>query len=152
MTTFTQPYNDIELADIERDLDICNRVFVYGTLQGGQCNNRLLLSADKLSSTTTQDKFALGDVGFPYAFHYSVVPDEYKKLLHPVKGELYKMDSMYTFLQLDGLEGYPSHYNRRVVKTATGMTAWMYMNDDWASASMCNACKLEEGVWVWSKY
>lgn len=152
MSIYTPPYTEAELEDIERDLDICNRVFVYGTLQDKQCNNGLLSASDKLSATTTKEGFALGDVGFPYAFHSSVVPDKYKKLLFPVKGEVYKMDSMFTFLQLDGLEGFPSHYNRRVIRTATGMTAWMYMNDDWSSASMCNACKLEKGVWTWSKY
>ena len=151
MTTYTQRFSDTDMDRLEADLDMCNRVFVYGTLQKGQSNNSILSNSDLISSTTTREGFALGNVGFPYAFHESVVPAEYKKLLFPVQGEVYKIADMFTFASLDALEGYPSHYNRRIVPTASGLTAWMYNQDDWNAASRCSACKLEKDTWVWPK-
>ena len=147
----TQRFYDTDMDKLEADLSKCNRVFVYGTLQKGQSNSRLLSKSDLVSSTKTREGFALGNVGFPYAFHESVVPAEYKKLLFPVQGEVYKIADLFTFASLDGLEGYPSHYTRRIVPTASGLTAWMYNQDNWAAAERCSACNLEEETWVWPK-
>jgi len=131
------------------DFDLCNRVFVYGSLKKGEWNNRILGDSDLLSETVTKGDFCLGNVGFPYAFSAAITPDEYKKLLHPVRGEVWKVDTFRTFLSLDGLEGYPHHYNRRIIRTTTGLSAWMYMNDNWSDAERCAACKLKNGEWIW---
>ena len=145
-------YPDQDVLDqIQKDLDICDRVFVYGTLQSTHGNNSLLSTASKLGVTKTTAAFALGDVGFPYAFHSSRVPEQYNKLLYPVKGEVYKLDGVTTFMSLDRLEGFPRHYNRRIVDTEMGLSAWMYHQDDWDCATHCEACHLVDGVWQWAK-
>lgn len=144
-------WKETDLEQLAKDLEICDRVFVYGTLQEGHSNHSLLSTSSKLGGTFTVEPFALGDVGFPYAFIKTKVPDEYKKLLFPVRGEVYKMDGLHTFEGLDGLEGYPTHYNRRIVATNLGLSAWMYMQDDWSAAEYCAACHLKNGVWQWAK-
>lgn len=150
MSMYTPLLEDEELEKLEADLDMCDRVFVYGTLKKGYCNNVLLGASTLLTNTTTEEPFVLGDIGFPYAFNKSIVPEKYAQLLFPVKGEVFKIDSLVTFINLDGLEGYPRHYNRRIIRTLSGLTAWMYMQDDWSVAESCDACNLKEGVWIWS--
>ena len=148
MSYTPQSDKDVEYADDA--LMQCDRVFVYGTLKKGHGNNTLLRFADYLSTTQTVKPFVLGDVGFPYAFRQEIVPDQHKKLLFPVEGEVWKVPDLYTFIGLDGLEGFPTHYNRRIIETDSGVTAWMYMQDDWTCAQMCDACDLNKGVWKWS--
>jgi len=144
-------FTDIDIEQLAKDMEICDRVFVYGTLQKGHSNHSLLSTSDRLGSTQTIEPFVLGDIGFPYAFLRTKVPEEYNHLLFPVKGEVYKLDGLHTFEGLDMLEGYPSHYNRRMVTTKLGVPAWMYMQDDWGTAEYCSACHLKEGVWQWAK-
>lgn len=139
-----------ELQSLEKDLKLCPFVFVYGTLKFGYSNNSLLRDATFISSTTTKSRFALGNVGFPFAFPSDVVPKEYEKLLYPVSGELYKIEDPWTFATLDGLEGYPSLYNRRITQTEYGEKAWMYTMERWENAVRCTVCTLTgKGEWVW---
>tara|TARA_R110000782_G_scaffold8751_1_gene28277 strand:+ start:136 stop:612 length:477 start_codon:yes stop_codon:yes gene_type:complete len=135
--------------DAKTAFNLCDRAFVYGTLKEGHGNNRLLLTSELLGATQTEGKFVLGDVGFPYAFLPEAVPEQHKKLLFPVKGEMYKVDDVMTFVNLDTLEGYPSHYQRRIISFENGLDAWMYVQPDWHNARYCDACTLDEGVWSW---
>ena len=125
------------------------RVFVYGTLKEGYGNNRLLSHSKFLGAAQSVGNFVLGNVGFPYAFPSDAVPEQYKKLCFPVVGELYEADSVESFLSLDFLEGYPSHYDRRITMFDNDVNAWMYVQPDWYNARYCDACTLENGVWSW---
>jgi len=146
---YTHQYGTGYLSLI-KDMESCSRVFVYGTLKDTHSNNGILSTSKFLTSTETVSRFVLGDVGCPYAFPYEVVPSKYSKLLFPVRGEVYEIDDEYTFSSLDGLEGYPIHYNRRIITTEAGLTAWMYVQEDWSMAEYCSACKLNKGVWEWT--
>lgn len=129
----------------------CSNVFVYGTLMKDQGNSGLLRSATYMGTTRTKERFALGDIGFPYAFPAEVVPEKYRKdLCHPVKGEVYMVHSAYTLESLDHLEGYPQHYDRVVVELDNMSSAWMYVQRDWGCALYCDAAIYKEGVWQWA--
>lgn len=134
----------------EEALQLCDNVFVYGTLKYGRGNHGLLSSATFDGTVTTEESFALGDIGFPYAFPFSVVPRELRsRLCWPVRGEVYEVHDPQTMRSLDSLEGFPSHYDRIVVRLSNGRQAWMYVQDDWDCASWCEACIYKEGVWEW---
>ena len=140
-----------QMEDAQDMFDECPRVFVYGTLKPGRGNNSLLGASKLLGYTTTVERFALGGEGVPYAFPESVVPQEMRsRLCHPVYGALYQMDSMYVARQLDGLEGYPHLYNRRVITTELGPNAWIYTIEEWEWASDIEAANFHEGVWEWN--
>lgn len=142
-----------DLSDAEDTLAECNLFFVYGTLQTFGGNNSLLQLATLIDdAVVTQDKYALGDVGFPYAFPSFIVPDQHKELLFPVKGELWKVTDSTSLLDLDMLEGHPDHYEREIVDLADGTRAWMYLQKNWKYAVHCEACHLDEGVWKWRGY
>ena len=140
----------INTEQAEKALLECDRVFVYGSLKMKEWNHPILSYSTYLTDCNTEEKgYVLGDVGFPYAFPLHVVPEEYKHLLGHVSGEMYKVTDPVVMADLDLLEGYPTHYNRRVVRLDYGMTAWMYHQDDWSLASRCNACHYEKGTWTW---
>ena len=146
--TFDQRTNQ-RLKDATKAFSLCDRAFVYGTLKEGHGNNRLLTTSELLGATETEGKFVLGDVGFPYAFPPDAVPKQHERLLFPVQGEMYKVDSVLTFTNLDILEGYPSHYKRRIISFENGLNAWMYVQPDWHNAQYCDVCTLEDGLWSW---
>tara|TARA_R110000744_G_scaffold3989_2_gene14700 strand:+ start:539 stop:1018 length:480 start_codon:yes stop_codon:yes gene_type:complete len=149
--TSTQRYIK-QLEDAKAALKVCSNVFVYGSLKHGEGNSGILSTCDLVAETQTLSQWVLGDIGFPYAFPSTITPPEHKDLLFPVKGEVYAVtgeDKYRVFTNLDGLEGYPSHYNRTVIRTVSGHYAWMYIQEDWDCTEYCAPCKLEEGVWVW---
>jgi len=90
-------------------------VAVYGTLKRGFGNNYLLRNAKYKGFGITSEVGLLYDVGFPY-----FVPEEYvqdEKLLDvvkPVQVEIYEVDKI-TLNSLDFLEGYPNHYDRKLI-------------------------------------
>ena len=79
------------------------KVFVYGTLQRGSGNHRLLADARFLGEAVTVSLFGMTDVGFPF-----VHADE---AIAPVAGELFDVDE-HCMRQLDRLEGEGSMYDR----------------------------------------
>jgi gamma-glutamylcyclotransferase (GGCT)/AIG2-like uncharacterized protein YtfP len=103
-----------------------HRVFVYGTLKsGGRVRGLDMLGwvrdiedAAVLvgEATTVNASFSLYDLGsFPAA---SIAGN------NKILGEVWEVnDEM--FEVLDGIEGYPTFYNRTTVKTTRG-EAWMY--------------------------
>ena len=137
------------LKDATKAFKLNKRVVVYGTLKEGYGNNRLLKSSRKMASTQTSGEFVLGNVGYPYAFPPDAVPEQYKKLLFPVMGEMYEVDTVESFVNLDTLEGFPSHYNRHIISFENGLDAWMYVQPDWYNARYCEACTLEDETWSW---
>lgn len=136
-------------------LDDCPNVFVYGTLKRGRGNHVILDSSPYLGAAITCDDFALGDAGVPYAFPEDVVPKEYHgSILHPIIGELYRMDSERVAERLDALEGYPQYYYRRitdvqVISTKVVYPAWIYTIEDFDYATWCDAAHFDKGAWSW---
>jgi gamma-glutamylcyclotransferase (GGCT)/AIG2-like uncharacterized protein YtfP len=95
-------------------------VAVYGTLKFGFHNWNYFLKGKlpKYFGITTL-KGLLYDVGFPYFVPEDFVEQmELKKLVKPIQVEVYEVDRE-TFEELDYLEGYPHHYDRKVIKIQT---------------------------------
>ena len=59
-----------------------------------------------------------------------------------IQGEMYKV-SIEAFKGLDRLEGYPHHYNRKLVKSTTGEEAWIYFY----KTAPYGRKKVESGIW-----
>lgn len=95
------------------------RVFVYGTLKSGHCNNRLLVGQHYVGrAETLAPGLRLVDLGpFPGAVH-SASPSR-------VYGEVWDIDDA-ALRRLDGLESNGSFYTREVVETSLG-EAWVYV-------------------------
>jgi len=134
------------------DLNITPLVFVYGTLKYGYGNWRWLLQGEEyLGPAITNEKYVLGDIGFPYMFKdaENAVPDE---LLKPVLGDLFKVSDDKTVKGLDNLEGEGHHYHRELMYTTTGDKAWAYFNKDLSDISRCYKCDTtEDDEWVWQQ-
>jgi len=141
-----------DLSEADAVLYDCDLFFVYGTLQSVGGNNALLQHSVFIGEGQTEEAMVLGDRGFPYAFPSSAVPSTYERLLFPIKGEIWKVNDPSTVVDLDGLEGHPDHYTRKVVPLECGREAWMYLQHDWSMASHCDACTLDKGVWKWRGY
>ncbi len=116
------------------------RVFVYGTLKRGHCNNVLLSQKDAhfLGYDTIREKLALADLGaFP-----AVVPDDDHQTIY---GETYAIDEE-TLEDLDWLEGHPAFYTRRKVRTKTlDKRAWVYVMEDISITGVEDY--IPEGTW-----
>lgn len=99
--------------------------FVYGTLKTGGSNNGILRNATSLGPATTEEAAfrMLDNGGFPYTF----LDGE-----HKVRGEIFEVTDERTVQRLDSLEGYPHHFDRRVISANTDdqimCSAWMYFN------------------------
>lgn len=97
------------------------RVFVYGTLQRGGRNHRLLRTAVLVGRVRTAPAFRLYDLG---AFPALVSGGD-----QAVAGEVYEVDER-TLAELDRLEGHPSFYERRPIPLEDGRSAEAYLLDD----------------------
>ena len=134
-------------------MEICNKVFVYGTLQKDHGNSRLLKrhDADCLGSRVTADKYVLGDIGFPYALTPEAVGGRLdEEMFRPVEGELWTVPSEDCLNDLDMLEGNGHHYTREIIQLDTGEEAWMYLQPDWRVLHHCTRCTItDEGNYKW---
>jgi gamma-glutamylcyclotransferase (GGCT)/AIG2-like uncharacterized protein YtfP len=83
------------------------RVFVYGTLQLGYGNNRLLLGAELLGKATTVERYGMFDVGFPF-----ITQEVEETMKGVVTGELWEININSHLGRLDQLEGEGRLYNR----------------------------------------
>lgn len=96
-------------------------VFVYGTLKKGFRLNSYLGDSKFLGEAHTLEGFAMRGYSFPYIAR--------KRGGHQVCGEVYRV-SEETLLQLDYVEGNPSHYQRRRIWVAVNgkrKRAWIYL-------------------------
>lgn len=111
-------------------------VAVYGSLRQGMGNHRLLeqRASEFLGSERVQG-WRMHSLG-AYPF---ITPDESTA---GIRIEVYEVDET-TFARLDGLEGYPNFYNRRMISTSHG-DAWIYFIQDNSSS----APVVENGDWV----
>lgn len=96
-------------------------VAVYGSLRKGLSNHRLLEQADFLGYTQTTGfkMYSLG--GFPFITHEQANEQDIITI------EVYAV-TQEEMRRLDGLEGYPSFYNRELIDTPYGK-AWIYFID-----------------------
>ena len=107
---------------------------VYGSLRRGLGNHRLLKS-NKLVGVQELDGFTLWDYA-PGSFPAITEGGDSK-----ITVELYEVDAA-GLKRLDGLEGYPSFYNRKVVSTERG-DAWIYFIEE----DLSHLNKVEDGDW-----
>lgn len=112
-----------------------NLVFVYGTLKKGFGNHGVLnpgsqfICKDRIRGW---DMYSLG--GFPAITEGT----------GEISGELYSVDEK-VLARCDILEGYPNFYDRMIVRTASGMRAWVYFIND---LNNCRSYgKVDGGVW-----
>lgn len=113
-----------------------SHVFVYGTLKRGEPNHAWLTStepghgrAELVGAARMARPFPLLVAG-PYNIPYCLDrPGEG----HHIRGEVYRIDAD-KLSQLDELEAYPAHYNRRQEEVilsdaadATPLKAWVYL-------------------------
>lgn len=127
-----------ETEEIVEDFNICNKVFVYGTLKRGWYNNHLLEGSEFLGSVKSQKVGVLCDYGCPMFFPETECPTttpivhtlegEWKgeMVLAPVRGELWEMEDYLTLVKLDFLESEGSFYYRKLMETADGDLCWGY--------------------------
>lgn len=113
---------------IEADLQITNKVFVYGTLKRGYGNNSLLKNSTFIGNATSLESTYLTfcNGGFPMTID-TFESDKYK-----IYGELYEINDMYTMVRLDMLESNGSLYTRDIKEfvcenTNEKMIAWIYL-------------------------
>jgi len=95
-----------------------NMVFVYGSLQRGERNHRMMAGARLLRVAKTAPAFELFDLGsFPAMVARGTVS---------VVGELYAVDEV-LLKRLDVFEGHPRFYRRTEVGLDDGTTAEAYL-------------------------
>lgn len=108
-------------------------VFVYGSLKKGFGNHKHHLEDQRFVKNVTIEGFDMYSIGaFP-----AIVDGE-----GTIQGEMYKV-SIEAFKSLDRLEGYPNHYDRKLVKCTTGEEAWIY----YYKTAPYSRQKVESGIW-----
>jgi len=113
-----------------------DKVAVYGTLRKGHGNHRLLESSEFLGEEKLPGHGMVSLGGFPAVY----TSENDKK---SVVVEVFKVDGESTKKRLDMLEGYPSFYDRKLVKTSHG-DAWMYVIESYNEKS---ERQVEGGDW-----
>jgi len=113
-------------------------VAVYGSLRAGLGNHRILETAVRQADGVIKDKFRMVSLGgFPGLLNTASPTD--------VVVEVYEVDSESRKARLDGLEGYPSFYDREVVTLVDGREAWVYTLTE---QEYGDHEKVENGDWV----
>ncbi len=90
--------------------DITFSLFVYGTLKKGFHNHPYLANSKFISTAKTAKKYPMiqTNPAFPYLIYQSGKG-------HQIHGEVYTIDYK-TLLEIDALEGCPTHYKRDVIE------------------------------------
>lgn len=96
-------------------------VAVYGTLRAGESNHSRLGGAKRLGDTFRLPGFRLYGVNFSFPY---ATPAEGESIVV----ELYEINDE-ILQELDWLEGYPSHYNRKVVNVGD-VDAYVYFTNE----------------------
>lgn len=94
-------------------------VFVYGTLKKGFGNHTLLANSKFLGTDVVKDHTLIQSPGFPY-----MVESEGSQ----ARGEVYEVDERIV-RYLDALEGYPTHYQKKEIRTEGGREVFTYYLD-----------------------
>jgi gamma-glutamylcyclotransferase (GGCT)/AIG2-like uncharacterized protein YtfP len=113
--------------------EIVRPYFVYGTLRPGFGNDRIWINAGgrvELDGIASVRGFRMTAGGIPFAIPSDDRADTIVgAIVHPPRLDL---DLCYELRQrLDGLEGYPHLYDRKVVEVGpTGAEAWIYYRSE----------------------
>jgi len=122
------------------------KLMVYGTLQQGYWNNRLLAGARFIGQAVTNKEYVLFDCGFPMAV---TAPTKYKPL--PIIGEVYEV-TQEQLERCDRLEGHPNWYKRELISARLGdrdEEVFIYeMPEKPSSVSLCNIVDNRYYRWV----
>ena len=110
------------------------RVAVYGTLRRGEYNNRWLSGSTYLSSHRAKDFSMYSNGGYPYAVTGG----------KGITVEIFCITED-ILKDLDRLEGYPRHYNRKIIDI-DGIKAWVYFMDTAPRGSYIT--KVPSGDWL----
>lgn len=102
----------------EPEVELCTRVFVYGTLLAGERNHYHLERARLVAEARTQPAFTLYDFG-PYPAMVAIGN-------HAIVGEVYEVDEP-TLAAMDRLEGHPRFYRRTSIRLKDGSTVETYL-------------------------
>lgn len=124
------------------------KLLVYGTLQQGYWNNRLLEGAKFLGPAITDKKYVLFNCGFPKAVPFSVNEEKYKLL--PIKGEVYEVEDHHVSM-CDRLEGHPSWYHRSPIKAFINgekTDVMIYEMPEWQDTKVCHIVDNMYYKWV----
>lgn len=114
----------VSREQLEKDLSFCDKVFVYGTLRVGECNNPVMGASRHLGTTMTSDMMNMSGRGIPF-IHFAP-PTCNKKAF--VVGDLFEVPDVEHLRRMDGLEGHPDWYERHVIYLQNGERAWCYLN------------------------
>ena len=104
--------------DQEPEVELCTRVFVYGTWLAGERNHYHLERARLITESRTQPAFTLYDFG-PF-------PGMVATGSHAVIGEVYEVDEP-MLAAMDRLEGHPSFYRRTTIQLEDGSAVEAYL-------------------------
>lgn len=96
------------------------RVFVYGTLKAGHCNNTALANAEYLGRCYIDGTYTMLDLGW----YPAVIDHGSDGPTNRIVGEVYSVseDELYS---LDCIEGHPTFYKRSKIETPW-KKAWCY--------------------------
>lgn len=94
-----------------------HRVFVYGTLRRGECNNGQMRN---VGATFVRNDRIRAD-RFETSFGYPCVLEG----LGLVDGEVFSVNDM-ALLHLDNFEGTPYLYERKKIRSLSGDEVWVY--------------------------
>lgn len=123
--------DETEWGAFEESWEDNTTVIVYGTLKRKRGNHKWLFGSDDLHDPTvfighgtTVENLRMTISGIPYVY-----PGESPKG-HHLEVEVYDVPSLEARFNIDGLEGHPTHYTRRLtdVTLSNGniITGWMY--------------------------
>ena len=120
MTAYVEDYS------LTEDLQMCNKVAVYGTLRKGFGNNRLLGDSRFLGEGLSEFEATMySNGGFPIL---SLDEPSSKVVV-----EVFVVEDEATLQDLDGLEGYPYWYNRTICEFNINgelVKAWIYHQEN----------------------
>lgn len=119
-----------------------SKIFVYGTLKEGFGNHTWYLKnkATKLGEHTTEAKHTMVSLGgFPGVL--------YGKGITAIKGEVYEVDEA-TSKAIDGLEGYPTFYDKVIINTPYGDATMYVLSKAYLSRGFMQMPIIETGDWA----
>lgn len=110
--------NALDNQHLLKESRMNNLIFVYGTLKTNHGNWDYFLKdkSEYVGKYTTNPEYQMVCLGgFPGVLLHGNIS---------IKGELFRVDDA-TMRSVDGLEGFPTFYNRKQIETPEGL-AWMY--------------------------
>lgn len=107
------------------DWDDLNILAVYGTLKSGFGNHTLLRGSEFLGEAESVEKLRMVCYNIPYLYDCES-PDG-----HQIEVELYEVKDSLVKVDIDTLEGYPTHYKRVrkqfITPTGVQVEAWVFV-------------------------